>query len=74
MFQDSSNIQELDANTTPEHDNYLKMRKRRRSTVSNIWQLKTVLKEEVDDDNEFISKMIEEEEKTRKEGLYDTHM
>ena len=44
---------------------YLKARKKRRGTVSNIWQLQAVLNDEIDEDTDFIANaadgMIEEE-------------
>ena len=38
------------------------MRKRRRSTVGNIWQLRAVMEQEIDDDAEFIANAIKEDE------------
>ena len=48
----------LGANLAPDNEEYLKARKRRRSTVGNIWQLKAVLNEEVIDDQEFVAASI----------------
>ena len=49
----------------PEYEEYLKLRCRRRSTVVSLAQLKTVLKEECDDDNEFITSTIKEDEEEK---------
>ena len=57
--------EELCSTLTPENKEYLQVRKRRRSTVSNIWQLRAVLEQEIDDDSEFVvnvKEIIKEEE------------
>ena len=46
----------------PEYEEYLKLRCRRRSTVATLAELKTVLKEECDDDTEFCENAIKEDE------------
>ena len=56
----------LGANLAPDNEEYLKARKRRRSTVGNIWQLKAVLNEEVIDDQEFVAASIAAEKTSRK--------
>ena len=58
----------LGANLAPDNEEYLKERKRRRSTVGNIWQLKAVLNEEVIDDQEFVAASIAAENTSRKKS------
>jgi len=51
----------------PEYEEYLRLRNRRRSNVADLCALKTVLKEECDDDNEFIANTIKEDEEAPEE-------
>ena len=51
----------------PEYEEYLRLRNRRRSNVADLCALKTVLKEECDDDNEFIASTIKEDEEAPEE-------
>ena len=62
--------EELCNTLTPENKEYLQVRKRRRSTVGNIWQLRAVLEQEIDDDSEFVVnvKEIIREEEEEEEG------
>ena len=68
MLSVGFNPGELGANLAPDNEEYLKERKRRRSTVGNIWQLKAVLKEEVIDDNKFVAATIAAEITSRKKS------
>ena len=52
-------VEELCNTLTPENKEYLQVRKRRRSTVGNIWQLRAVLEQEIDDDSEFVVNLNE---------------
>ena len=63
-------MEELCNTLTPENKEYLQVRKRRRSTVGNIWQLRAVLEQEIDDDSEFVVnvKEIAKEEEEEGEG------
>ena len=72
----SSRQSVLPGNFNPEElgedKEYLKARKKRRGTVSNIWQLQAVLNDEIDEDTDFIANatdaMIEEEIEEEDEG------
>ena len=68
MLSDGFNPGEFGANQAPDNEEYLKGRKRRRSTVGNIWQLKAVLNEEVIDDQEFVAASIAAENTSRKKS------
>ena len=68
MLSDGFNPGEFGANQAPDNEEYLKARKRRRSTVGNIWQLKAVLNEEVIDDQEFVAASISAENTSRKKS------
>ena len=68
MLSVGFNPGELGANLAPDNEEYLKARKRRRSTVGNIWQLKAVLNEEVIDDQEFVAASIATENTSRKKS------
>ena len=64
-------VEELCNTLTPENKEYLQVRKRRRSTVGNIWQLRAVLEQEIDDDSEFVvnvKEIAKEEEEEEGEG------
>ena len=70
VYPDELNHDELCSTMTPDNKDYLKMRKRRRSTVGNIWQLRAVLEQEIDDDSEFVVNVNEiiKEEEVEEEG------
>ena len=50
MLPDNFNPEQLG-----EDEEYIRTRKKRRGTVSNIWELQAVLNEEVNDDIDFIA-------------------
>ena len=70
VYPDELNHDELCSTLSHDNKEYLKMRKRRRSTVGNIWQLRAVLEQEIDDDSEFVVnvKEIAKEEEEEGEG------
>ena len=69
-------LEELCNTLAPENKEYLQVRKRRRSTVGNIWQLRAVLEQEIDDDSEFVvnvKEIIKEEEEEGERDEEDEH-